>query len=100
MTIFSACASKAPLSLAIGSARLDASFDIPFRRPRMIFRAKLLCVAAVSGLAAFAATMPAQALTMQECSAKYKQAKEANTLNGQKWNDFRKSQCGTDATAT
>jgi hypothetical protein len=66
----------------------------------MIFRAKLLCAAAVSALAAIAATMPAQALTMQECSAKYKQAKEANTLNGQKWNDFRKAQCGADAAAT
>jgi uncharacterized membrane protein len=44
--------------------------------------------------------MPAQALTMQECSAKYKQAKDANTLNGQKWNDFRKTQCAADATAT
>jgi hypothetical protein len=65
----------------------------------MIFRAKLLCAAAVSSLAALAATMPAQALTMQECSAKYKQAKEANTLNGQKWSDFRKAQCGADAAA-
>ena len=65
----------------------------------MIFRAKLLCVAAVSGFAAFAAVAPAQALTMQECSAKYKQAKDAGTLNGQKWNDFRKAQCGADATA-
>jgi hypothetical protein len=65
----------------------------------MIFRAKLLCVAAVSGFAAFAAMAPAQALTMQECSAKYKQAKEAGTLSGQKWNDFRKAQCGADATA-
>jgi hypothetical protein len=65
----------------------------------MIFRAKLLCVAAVSGFAAFAAMAPAQALTMQECSAKYKQAKDAGTLNGQKWTDFRKAQCGADATA-
>jgi hypothetical protein len=65
----------------------------------MILRAKLLCVATVSGLAAFAAMAPAQALTMQECSAKYKQAKEAGTLNGEKWNDFRKTQCGADATA-
>jgi hypothetical protein len=63
----------------------------------MMFRAKLLCVAAVSGFTAFAATLPAQALTMQECSAKYKQAKQAGTLNGQKWNDFRKSQCAADA---
>jgi hypothetical protein len=43
---------------------------------------------------------PAAALTMQECSAKYKAAQTANTLNGMKWNDFRKAQCGTDAPAT
>jgi uncharacterized membrane protein len=54
----------------------------------------------MSGYAAFAAVSPAQALTMSECSAKYKEAKAANTLNGQKWNDFRKAQCGADATAT
>ncbi|GLH79165.1 hypothetical protein SSBR45G_40740 [Bradyrhizobium sp. SSBR45G] len=57
-----------------------------------------LAIVAVLGLAAFA-TAPAQALTAQECSAKYKQAKDAGTLNGQKWNDFRKAQCGSDATA-
>ena len=64
----------------------------------MSFRAKLLCAVAVSGLAAFAATTSSHALTMQECSAKYKQAKTDGTLNGQKWNDFRKSQCAADAT--
>jgi hypothetical protein len=53
----------------------------------------------VSGFAAFAATAPAQALTTQECSAKYQAAKSAGTLNGQKWNDFRKAQCGADAAA-
>jgi hypothetical protein len=65
----------------------------------MTIRAKLLCAVAVSGFAAFAA-MPAQALSMSECSAKYKEAKTAGTLNGQKWNDFRKAQCGADAAAT
>jgi hypothetical protein len=60
---------------------------------------KLFCAAAVSGFAAFAAMAPAQALTAQECSAKYQAAKSAGTLNGQKWNDFRKSQCAADATA-
>jgi hypothetical protein len=65
----------------------------------MIFRTKLLCAAVISGIAGLAAMAPAQALTQQECSAKYKQAKEAGTLNGQKWNDFRKAQCGADATA-
>jgi len=49
---------------------------------------------------AIAAAMPAQALTMQECSAKYKAAQTAGTLNGQKWNDFGKAECGSDAAAT
>src|SRR3954447_18682447 len=35
----------------------------------------------------------AQALTMKECSAKYKAAQTAGTLNGAKWNDFRKTEC-------
>ncbi len=43
---------------------------------------------------------PANALSMKECSAKYKAAKEAGTLHGMKWNDFRKAQCGAEATAT
>ncbi len=57
---------------------------------------KLVC--AVAALAAFA--VPAKALTMPECSAKYQAAKAAGTLNGQKWNDFRKAECGADAVAT
>lgn len=40
---------------------------------------------------------PASALSMQDCSAKYKAAQQANTLNGMKWNDFRKAQCGAEA---
>jgi hypothetical protein len=65
----------------------------------MTIQAKLLCAVAVSGFAAFAATAPAQALTTQECSAKYQAAKTAGTLNGQKWNDFRKAECSADAAA-
>ena len=64
----------------------------------MTFPSKFMCAVALSGFAAFAATAPAQALTTQECSAKYQAAKSAGTLNGQKWNDFRKAQCGADAT--
>jgi hypothetical protein len=64
----------------------------------MTFKAKLLCAMAVSGLAAFAATAPASALTTQECSAKYQAAKKDGTLGGMKWNDFRKAQCAADAT--
>jgi hypothetical protein len=47
----------------------------------------------------FAAASPAQALTVKECSTKYKAAKDAGTLNGQKWNDFRKAECGAEAAA-
>jgi hypothetical protein len=52
----------------------------------------------VSGVFALAATsLPAQALTTKECSAKYQAAKTAGTLNGMKWNDFRKAECGAAA---
>jgi len=53
----------------------------------------------VSGFATLAA-LPAQALSMSECSAKYKAAQTGGTLNGQKWNDFRKAQCGSEAAAS
>src|ERR1700686_3541883 len=64
----------------------------------MNIQTKLLCATAVSGFA-LAATSSAQALTPQECSAKYQAAKSAGTLNGQKGNDFRKAQWGADAVA-
>jgi hypothetical protein len=64
----------------------------------MTIQAKILGACAVTALAAFAMTTQANALTAQECSAKYQAAKAAGTLGGQKWNDFRKAQCGADAT--
>src|SRR3954454_13580499 len=65
----------------------------------MTTQAKLLLKLAGAGFAALVAAAPARALTTQECSAKYQAAKTAGTLNGQKWNDFRKAQCGADAAA-
>jgi hypothetical protein len=63
----------------------------------MLFvRLAAIAAIAVAGLAAVA---PAQALTMAECSVKYQAAQKAGTLNGLKWNDFRKANCGTSATA-
>ena len=62
-------------------------------------------IATCAGLAALAGAMivtagqPVEALTMKECSAKYQAAKTAGTLGGQNWRDFRKAQCGADATA-
>jgi hypothetical protein len=38
-------------------------------------------------------------LSMKDCSAKYNAAKEAGTLGGTKWNDFRKAECGPGASA-
>jgi hypothetical protein len=64
----------------------------------MTIQARLFCAIAASSIAALLATAPAQALTSQECSAKYQAAKKEGTLNGMKWNDFRKAQCGADAT--
>jgi len=64
----------------------------------MTIKAKLLCAVAATGFAAFVVAAPAQALTSQECSAKYQAAKKDGSLGTQKWNDFRKAQCGADAT--
>jgi hypothetical protein len=41
----------------------------------------------------------ASALTMKECSVKYKAAQSAGTLQGKSWSDFRKAECGPTASA-
>jgi predicted lipid-binding transport protein (Tim44 family) len=41
----------------------------------------------------------AGALTMRECSSKYKAAQAAGSLGGKTWNQFRKEECGSTATA-
>jgi hypothetical protein len=64
----------------------------------MTTQSKLLCAAVLTGFAALLASAPAQALTSQECSAKYQAAKKDGSLGTTKWNDFRKAQCGADAT--
>jgi hypothetical protein len=64
----------------------------------MTIRYLTLCAAAVAAAFALQGTS-AQALTMSECSAKYKAAKADGSLAGMKWNDFRKAQCGSDASA-
>jgi hypothetical protein len=65
----------------------------------MTTRGLALTASALFAALAMSATS-AQALTMKECSAKYKEAQTAGTLKGQKWNDFRKAECGSDAAAT
>ncbi len=56
-------------------------------------------LAAAGALAVSLAATPSMALTAQECSAKYNAAKSAGTLNGMKWNDFRKKECAADDAA-
>jgi hypothetical protein len=69
--------------------------------------AKITCWAALAGrhllagaalLTALAFAHPASALTMKECSKKYKAEQEAGTLVTKSWNDFRKAECGRGAT--
>ena len=54
-----------------------------------------LALAAVTSIAA----VPGQALTMKECSAKYRAAQSAGKGAGMSWQDFRKANCGLGAYA-
>ena len=67
----------------------------------MINRAALLSsIAFLGSIAVFGlGASQASALTMKECSAKYKLAQKDGSAKDMKWNDFRKAQCGADATA-
>jgi psiF repeat len=56
-------------------------------------------LSASTSIEAAANSLLSARLSTQECSRRYQDAKTAGTLNGQKWNDFRKSECGADASA-
>jgi hypothetical protein len=81
--------------------QFEAVFDLLAKETTMITRYVVIgVIGAAAAIAALSVqTGPAQALTMTECSAKYKDAKSAGTLNGMTWNDFRKAQCGSGAAA-
>jgi hypothetical protein len=59
-----------------------------------------IILAAGCSIALLTAAGSASALTMKECSAKYKAAQTAKTLNGMSWSDFRKANCGSSASDT
>jgi hypothetical protein len=65
----------------------------------MISRLSLFVGATALAAAISLGATGAGALTMQECSAKYKAAQSAGTLNGKTWNQFRKDECGSPAAA-
>ena len=65
----------------------------------MSIRTHHMAIAAFAASLGFAAFAPAQAQTaIQQCSAKYQEAKTANTLGGQTWNQFR-TKCQADLKA-
>jgi hypothetical protein len=63
----------------------------------MSLRSTAIAIALTAFLPAWAST--ADAISLQECSAKYKAAQSAGTLKEMKWNEFRKAEC-SDAAAT
>src|SRR4051812_29626359 len=60
-------------------------------------RSLVVFAGAAAMLGALSVATPVHALTMKECSAKYQAARAGNHLDGMKWNEFRKAQCGTSA---
>jgi hypothetical protein len=60
----------------------------------MLVRSAALWAMTLGAIAVAAPISGAHALTMKECSAKYKAAQDSGSLKGMKWNDFRKAECG------
>ena len=59
----------------------------------------IAAVAAVLSSAQFSSAQAQAALSLKDCSAKYRAAQQAGTLKGVKWADFRKAECGAGAAA-
>lgn len=55
-------------------------------------------LAGFTALAMLCIVGPANALTMKQCSEKFKSANEAGSVGSMSWNDFRKAECGAGAT--
>ena len=54
-------------------------------------------LAATLSSASWSSAQAQAALSLKQCSAKYRAAQQAGTLGGMKWADFRKAQCGAGA---
>jgi hypothetical protein len=65
----------------------------------MVVRSAALWAMTLGAISVAAPISGAHALTMKECSAKYKAAQDSGALKGMKWNDFRKAECGPGASA-
>jgi len=65
----------------------------------MIRTSSLAATALLAAILGTALHTPAHALSMKECSTKFKEAKQAGTLGGQSWKEFRSAQCTSAASA-
>ena len=65
----------------------------------MVVRSAALWAMTLGAISVAAPISGAHALTMKECSAKYKAAQDSGALEGMRWTDFRKAECGTGASA-
>jgi hypothetical protein len=65
----------------------------------MVARSAALWAKTLGAISVAAPISGAHALTMKECSAKYKAAQDSGALKGRRWNDFRKAECGASASA-
>src|SRR5207249_8807260 len=63
-------------------------------------RSDTLWAATLAAALLIVPTSSSNALTMKECSVKYKAAQSAGTLKGRNWSDFRKAECGPTASST
>jgi hypothetical protein len=98
------CRGKAQVLRGLGQSTMSIRYRSLVRYQKteegpMLIRSTFISAVALAAALSIGFTPPVEALTMKECSAKYQAAKTAGTLGGQKWNDFRKTQCGTDAAA-
>jgi hypothetical protein len=85
-----------------GADTLSDKFRLtPTAKENSVKKSQIAIASAIlfAALANAAVPIPAHALTMKECSAKYEAAKKAGTLKGMKWNEFRKAECGKEAAA-
>ena len=63
----------------------------------MSIRSRWLLATAVAVVMTW--NIPAHALSMHECSVKYRAAQTAKTLDGMSWTEFQKAECGPGAAA-
>jgi hypothetical protein len=83
-----------------GAARLTLRRNLNAGGTKVVNSVRIWGVGALAlaGVAALAAD-PAGALTMRECSAKYRAAQGAGKAAGMSWQDFRKANCGAGTSA-